>query len=56
MALRLPSPMLARSGSIPAGDYAFEVKWDGFRCLVSRDGDFQVRSRRDWNMTALPSD
>ncbi len=56
MALRLPSPMLARSGSIPAGDYAFEVKWDGFRSLVSQDGDFQVRSRRDWNMTALPSD
>jgi bifunctional non-homologous end joining protein LigD len=53
MALRLPSPMLARSGSIPTGDYAFEVKWDGFRALVSRNGDFQVRSRRGWNMTAL---
>jgi bifunctional non-homologous end joining protein LigD len=53
MALRLPSPMLARSGVIPTGDYAFEVKWDGFRALVSRNGDFQVRSRRGWNMTAL---
>jgi bifunctional non-homologous end joining protein LigD len=53
MALRLPSPMLARSGAIPTGDYAFEVKWDGFRALVSRNGDFQVRSRRGWNMTAL---
>jgi bifunctional non-homologous end joining protein LigD len=29
------------------------VKWDGFRALVSRNGDFQVRSRRGWNMTAL---
>jgi bifunctional non-homologous end joining protein LigD len=24
-----------------------------FRALVSRNGDFQVRSRRGWNMTAL---
>lgn len=53
MALRLPSPMLARSGAIPTGDYAFEVKWDGFRGLVSRNGYFQVRSRRGWNMTTL---
>jgi ATP-dependent DNA ligase len=53
MALRLPSPMLARSGAIPSGDYSFEVKWDGFRALVSRNGDFQVRSRRGWNMTPL---
>ncbi len=53
MALRLPSPMLARSGAIPTGDYAFEVKWDGFRALVSRNGDFRIRSRRGWNMTAL---
>jgi ATP-dependent DNA ligase len=42
MALRLPSPMLARSGAIPSGDYGFKVKWDGFRALVSRNGDFQV--------------
>jgi bifunctional non-homologous end joining protein LigD len=53
MALRLPSPMLARSGSIPNGDYTFEVKWDGFRALVSLNGDFRVRSRRGWNMTPL---
>jgi bifunctional non-homologous end joining protein LigD len=53
MALRLPSPMLARSGAIPTGGYAFEVKWDGFRALVNRNGDFQVRSRRGWNMTSL---
>jgi bifunctional non-homologous end joining protein LigD len=53
MALRLPSPMLARSGAIPSGDYAFELKWDGFRALVRRNGDFQVRSRRGWDMTRL---
>jgi hypothetical protein len=53
MALRLPSPMLARSGPLPSGDYAFELKWDGFRALVSRNGDFSVRSRRGWNMTPL---
>ncbi len=35
MPLRLPSPMLARSGSIPTGNYSFEVKWDGFRVLVN---------------------
>jgi bifunctional non-homologous end joining protein LigD len=41
---------------MPAGDYSFEVKWDGFRSLVSRNGDFQVRSRRGWNMTTLLPD
>jgi ATP-dependent DNA ligase len=45
MALRLPSPMLARSGAIPTGDYAFEVKWDRFRALVSRNGNVRVWSR-----------
>ena len=25
MALRLPSPMLARAGAVPTGDYVFEV-------------------------------
>jgi ATP-dependent DNA ligase len=44
MALRLPLPMLARSGAIPSGDYAFELKWDGFRALVSRNGGFRVVS------------
>ena len=34
-------PMEAKLvGSIPAGDeYQYEPKWDGFRCLVFRDGD-----------------
>ena len=48
----LPSPMLARAEStLPVGDYAFEVKWDGFRAIVSTDSGFRVRSRRGWNMT-----
>ncbi|WP_040160736.1 ATP-dependent DNA ligase [Mobilicoccus massiliensis] len=39
------SPMLAKSvGAVPdpdsvAGGLAYEPKWDGFRCLVLRDGD-----------------
>jgi bifunctional non-homologous end joining protein LigD len=53
MGLRLPSPMLARSGALPSGDYAFELKWDGFRAIVSRNGDFRARSRRGWEMTSL---
>lgn len=34
-------PMLAKSvkGVPKSGDYSFEPKWDGFRCLVFRDGD-----------------
>ncbi len=39
--LRPPvEPMLAKSAaSVPTGDYLFEPKWDGFRCIVFRDGD-----------------
>jgi bifunctional non-homologous end joining protein LigD len=44
--------MLARSGRLPAsGDYAYEVKWDGFRAIVSTEGPLRVRSRRGWDMT-----
>jgi bifunctional non-homologous end joining protein LigD len=44
--------MLARSGSLPTrGAYAYEVKWDGFRAIVSTEGPLRVRSRRAWNMT-----
>ena len=33
-------PMLARAvNGVPRGDYAFEPKWDGFRCIAFRDGD-----------------
>jgi bifunctional non-homologous end joining protein LigD len=44
--------MLARSGHLPtSGDYAYEVKWDGFRAIVSTEGPLRVRSRRGWDMT-----
>ena len=44
--------MLARSGRLPAGgDFAYEVKWDGFRAIVSTEGSLRVRSRRGWDMT-----
>ena len=44
--------MLARSGRLPiGGGWAYEVKWDGFRAIVSTEGELRVRSRRGWNMT-----
>jgi hypothetical protein len=43
--------MLARSGRLPSGDYAYEVKWDGFRAIVVTEGLLRVRSRRGWDMT-----
>jgi len=44
--------MLARSGQLPtSGDYAYELKWDGFRAIVSTEGALRVRSRRGWDMT-----
>jgi bifunctional non-homologous end joining protein LigD len=37
---------------LPAsGDYAYELKWDGFRAIVSTEGELRVRSRRGWDMT-----
>ena len=34
------APMLAKAArSVPEGDFVYEPKWDGFRCLVFRDGD-----------------
>jgi bifunctional non-homologous end joining protein LigD len=44
--------MLARSGRLPTRrDFNYEVKWDGFRAIVSTENGLQVRSRRGWNMT-----
>jgi ATP-dependent DNA ligase len=45
-------PMLARAQtSLPAG-MAYEPKWDGFRCLVFRDGDsVQLISRNGRELT-----
>jgi hypothetical protein len=40
----LPEPMLARSGRLlTSGDYAYDVKWDGFRAIVSTEGGVCVR-------------
>jgi bifunctional non-homologous end joining protein LigD len=44
--------MLAKSGKLPTrGAWSYEVKWDGFRAIVSTEGPLGVRSRRGWNMT-----
>ncbi len=33
-------PMLAKAvKDMPTGDMLYEPKWDGFRCLVFRDGE-----------------
>src|SRR4051812_41191458 len=48
----LPQPMLLRAGPIPTrGRYSYEVKWDGFRCLLSSEDGVRARSRRGWDMT-----
>jgi ATP-dependent DNA ligase len=42
------SPMLATSiPEVPEGDYLYEPKWDGFRCIVFRDGDEVVLGSRN---------
>jgi len=52
--LPLPDPMPSRPGPLPSGsEWSFEVKWDGFRALVSTEDGLRVRSRRGWNMTEL---
>jgi bifunctional non-homologous end joining protein LigD len=46
--------MLARPGSLPSGPgWSFELKWDGFRAIVSTEDGLHVRSRRGWNMTPV---
>ncbi len=43
------APMLAQlAHALPAGDdFLFEPKWDGFRCIVFRDGDELVLQSRN---------
>jgi bifunctional non-homologous end joining protein LigD len=46
--------MLSRPGPLPSGSgWSFELKWDGFRAIVSTEDGVRVRSRRGWNMTSL---
>jgi ATP-dependent DNA ligase len=47
------APMLARlTRALPEGDYLFEPKWDGFRCLAFRDGDrIELYSRNQRPLT-----
>jgi ATP-dependent DNA ligase len=53
--IELPiKPMLAKlSRTIPDGDgWLFEPKWDGFRCIVTRDGDtIELTSRGERPIT-----
>ncbi|MDQ3344621.1 MAG: ATP-dependent DNA ligase [Actinomycetota bacterium] len=46
-------PMLAKSvPDVPEGTYLFEPKWDGFRCIVFRDGDeVELGSRNEKPLT-----
>lgn len=46
-------PMLAKAvKGVPQGDYSFEPKWDGFRCLVFKDGDeVELTSRNTKSLT-----
>ena len=48
----LPRPMLLRSGPIPTGTgWIFELKYDGYRAVVSTEDRLRVRSRRGWDMS-----
>jgi ATP-dependent DNA ligase len=46
-------PMEARStGALPMGDWIYEPKWDGFRCLVFRDhGRVELQSKSCKSLT-----
>lgn len=46
--------MLAQSADVPpvAGDYLYEVKWDGVRALIAlNEGDVRIRSRNQRDIT-----
>ncbi|RWZ67896.1 ATP-dependent DNA ligase [Labedella populi] len=53
---RLPEPMLATRGTtsdVSDGAWAFEMKWDGIRCLVRiEDGEVRLGSRNGIDLTA----
>jgi ATP-dependent DNA ligase len=47
------APMLAKlSRDLPVGDWRYEPKWDGFRCVIFRDGDdVELGSRNERPLT-----
>ncbi len=47
------APMLAKlAREVPVGDYLYEPKWDGFRCIVFREGnDVEMGSRNGLSLT-----
>jgi ATP-dependent DNA ligase len=47
------APMLAKlTRDLPVGPYLYEPKWDGFRCIVFRDGDeVELGSRNERPLT-----
>jgi len=47
------APMLAKlARELPSGDYIYEPKWDGFRCVVFRSGtDVELGSRNELTLT-----
>jgi ATP-dependent DNA ligase len=46
--------MLSRTAPLPLGSgWSYELKWDGFRAIVSTEDGLRVRSRRGWNMTEM---
>ncbi|MGH9123527.1 MAG: ATP-dependent DNA ligase [Acidimicrobiales bacterium] len=47
------APMLAKlTRDLPEGPYLYEPKWDGFRCIVFRDGDeVELGSRNERPLT-----
>jgi ATP-dependent DNA ligase len=47
------APMLAKSvKDVPAGEYLYEPKWDGFRAIIFKDGDdVEIGSRNEKPMT-----
>jgi bifunctional non-homologous end joining protein LigD len=45
--------MLSRPGPLPCGSgWSFELKWDGFRALVSTEDGQRVRTRRGCDRSA----
>src|SRR5665213_4438240 len=45
-------PMLAKSQPAIPADMVYEPKWDGFRCIVFRDGDeIELGSRNEKPLT-----